>query len=119
MGSRSPITARLVTDLLQVAGADRVLTVELHASQIQGFAAYPIDNMYALPLMAKEVRSILDARGMSVKDMVVVSPDVGGTKRASTLAKIFCVPLAIFSRQRRHPNEPSELDLVGEVTGKM
>lgn len=117
--SRSAITARLITDLLQVAGANRVLTIELHASQIQGFASYPIDNMYALPLMAREVRSILDARGMTVKDMVVVSPDVGGTKRASTLAKIFCVPLAIFSRQRRHPNEPLELDLVGEVTGKL
>lgn len=117
--SRSAITSRLITDLLQVAGANRVLTVELHASQIQGFASYPIDNMYALPLLAREIRSILSDRGLTEEDMVVVSPDVGGTKRASALAKIFHVPLAIFSRHRRHPNETSELDLVGEVTGKL
>lgn len=116
--SRSPISARLVTDLLQVAGAQRVLTIELHASQIQGFAAYPIDNMYALPLLAAEIKSIMAARGLGPEDMVVVSPDVGGTKRASALAKMLCAPLAIFSRQRRRPNEAAEVDLVGEVAGK-
>jgi ribose-phosphate pyrophosphokinase len=117
--SRSPITARLVTDLLQVAGAHRVVTIELHASQIQGFASYPIDNMFALPLLARELQSILDSRGLCAEDLVVVSPDVGGTKRASALAKMFCAPLAIFSRQRRRANEPAEVDLVGEVTGKI
>lgn len=117
--SRSPITARLVTDLLQVAGAHRVLTVELHAAQIQGFASYPIDNMFALPLLAREIEVVLAERGLSKEDMVVVSPDVNGTKRASALAKMFCSPLAIFSRQRRRVNEASELDLVGEVEGKI
>lgn len=117
--SRSPITARLVTDLLQIAGAQRVLTIELHAPQIQGFASYPVDNAFALQLLAREIESTFRARGLDpCQDMVVVSPDVGGTKRASSLAKMFDAPLAIFSRQRRRPNEPTEADLVGEVAGK-
>lgn len=117
--SRCPITARLVTDLLQIAGAQRVLTVELHAPQIQGFASYPIDNAFALQLLAREIGATFIARGLDpCQDMVVVSPDVGGTKRASSLAKMFDAPLAIFSRQRRRSNEPSEADLVGEVAGK-
>lgn len=117
--SRAPISAKLVTDLLQVAGAQRVLTVELHASQIQGFASYPIDNMYALPLLAREIELIMQARGLRPEDMVVVSPDVGGTKRASAIAKKLCTPLAIFSRQRQRPNSSTELELVGEVNGKV
>ncbi|CAE7578043.1 prsA [Symbiodinium natans] len=116
--SRSPISARLVTDLLQVAGAHRVVTIELHASQIQGFATFPIDNIYALPMLAKEVERLMRKRGLTAEDIVVVSPDVGGTKRASGMAKMLCSPLAIFSRQRRRPNEPAEVDLVGEVQGK-
>mmetsp|Transcript_15142 Transcript_15142/g.44241 ORF Transcript_15142/g.44241 Transcript_15142/m.44241 type:complete len:330 (-) Transcript_15142:104-1093(-) len=116
--SRSPITARLVTDLLQVAGANRVLTMELHASQIQGYATFPIDNMYALPILAREIESIMRARGLAADDIVVVSPDVGGAKRASAFAKKLCAPLAIFSRQRRRPSEAREVDLVGEVAGK-
>lgn len=116
--SRSPITAKLVTDMLQVAGAHRVLTVELHASQIQGFASYPIDNMYALPLLAQEIEATMEERGISSDDLVVVSPDVGGTKRASAFAKKLCCPLAIFSRQRRRTSEETEVDLVGEVAGK-
>lgn len=116
--SRSPISARLVTDILQVAGAHRVVTVELHASQIQGFATFPIDNMYALPLLAKEVEKLMRQRGLTAEDIVVVSPDVGGTKRASGMAKMLCSPLAIFSRQRRRATEKSEVDLVGEVQGK-
>lgn len=116
--SRSPITARLVTDLLQVAGAHRVLTVELHAEQIQGFASYPIDNMYALPLLAEEIERQLEDRDLSYDDLVVVSPDVGGAKRASAFAKKLRAPLAIFSRQRRRIGENTEIDLVGEVAGK-
>lgn len=116
--SRSPITARLVTDLLQVAGAHRVLTVELHASQIQGFAAYPIDNMYVLPQLAQEIEIMMEKKGITSDDLVVVSPDVGGAKRASAFAKKLRAPLAIFSRQRRRANESTEVDLVGEVDGK-
>jgi len=116
--SRSPITAKLVTDLLQVAGADRVLTLELHASQIQGFASYPIDNMYAMPLLADEIQKLMDDKGLTSQDIVVVSPDVGGAKRASAFATRLCAPLAIFSRQRRRPTSDSEIDLVGDVVGK-
>jgi len=116
--SRSPITARLVTDMLQVAGAHRVLTVELHASSIQGFASYPIDNMYALPLLIQEIEEIMNTRNLN-GNIVVVSPDVGGTKRASAVAKKLNAPLAIFSRQRRRPTGPAEVDLVGEVDGKV
>eukprot|EP00927_Polykrikos_kofoidii_P047350 TRINITY_DN41456_c0_g1_i1.p1 TRINITY_DN41456_c0_g1~~TRINITY_DN41456_c0_g1_i1.p1 ORF type:complete len:400 (+),score=93.91 TRINITY_DN41456_c0_g1_i1:210-1409(+) len=117
--SRAPISAKLVTDLLQVAGAQRVLTVELHASQIQGFASYPIDNMYALPLLAREIEQIMKERGLTGEDIVVVSPDVGGTKRAAALSKKLCAPLAVFSRQRQRPNQAGEIELVGEVNGKV
>mmetsp|Transcript_58452 Transcript_58452/g.123986 ORF Transcript_58452/g.123986 Transcript_58452/m.123986 type:complete len:409 (-) Transcript_58452:188-1414(-) len=116
---RSPITARLVVDLLQVAGANRVLTVELHAPQIQGFASYPIDNMYALPLLAAEIEALVQENMLgSSSELVVVSPDVGGAKRASALAKKLRAPLAVFSRQRRRDSEAQEVDLVGEVAGK-
>lgn len=117
--SRSPISARLVTDMLQVAGVQRVVTVELHASQIQGFATFPIDNMHALSLLAAELQKVIDQRGLKREDIVVVSPDVGGTTRASALAKMFCAPLAIFSRQRRRSKVVSELELSGEVEGKI
>jgi ribose-phosphate pyrophosphokinase len=116
--SRTPISAKLVTDMLQVAGANRVMTVELHVPQIQGFAAYPVDNLYALDLLAKEVESIMASRGLVADDIVVVSPDVGGAKRAAAMAKRLCAPLAIFSKQRRRATQKKELDLVGEVEGK-
>jgi len=117
--SRTPISAKLVMDLLQVAGANRVITVELHAPQIQGFTHCPMDNLYALPLLANEIISIIEARGLSSSDIVVVSPDVGGAKRASALARKLFAPLAIFSKQRRRETQPAELDLVGEVSGKV
>merc|ERR1719379_1074435 len=74
--------------------------------------------MYALPLLAREVESIMGDRGLNSDDIVVVSPDVGGAKRAAALAKKLCAPLAIFSKQRRRPTQSTELDLVGEVEGK-
>jgi len=116
--SRSPITAKLVADLLQVAGANRVVTVALHAPQIQGFASYPIDNMHAIPLLIDEIRTFMDASGLDSEDVVVVSPDVGGARRAAGMASRLCASLAVFSRQRRRPTEPTEIDLVGEVVGK-
>lgn len=116
--SRTPISAKLVTDLLEMAGADRVVTVELHARQIQGFAQYRIDNMFALPLIAREVEKIMMERNLTYDDIVVVSPDVGGAKRGSALAKRLCAPLAIFQRQRRRATGQSETDLVGDVQGK-
>eukprot|EP00929_Paragymnodinium_shiwhaense_P091424 TRINITY_DN51396_c0_g3_i1.p1 TRINITY_DN51396_c0_g3~~TRINITY_DN51396_c0_g3_i1.p1 ORF type:complete len:387 (+),score=81.05 TRINITY_DN51396_c0_g3_i1:95-1255(+) len=117
--SRAPITAKLVTDMLEVAGASRVLTVELHASQIQGFAAYPIDNMYVGDFIAQEIIEIMEKRGIHPDDVVVVSPDVGGAKRAAALAKKLSAPLAVFSRQRRRATSRDEVDLVGDVNGKL
>lgn len=118
--SRTPITAKLVTDMLQVAGANRVMTVELHVPQIQGFASYPVDNMYALPLLAAEIEQFMQARNLNGDDIVIVSPDVGGAKRAAALAKKLCAPLAVFSKQRRRQTDvqKGELDLVGDVEGK-
>merc|ERR1719379_344308 len=75
--------------------------------------------MYALPLLAREVESIMGDRGLNSDDIVVVSPDVGGAKRAAALAKKLRAPLAIFSRQRRRPTASEEIDLVGEVSGKL
>eukprot|EP00746_Dinoflagellata_sp_MGD_P091057 gnl/MRDRNA2_/MRDRNA2_36040_c0_seq2.p1 gnl/MRDRNA2_/MRDRNA2_36040_c0~~gnl/MRDRNA2_/MRDRNA2_36040_c0_seq2.p1 ORF type:complete len:377 (+),score=67.49 gnl/MRDRNA2_/MRDRNA2_36040_c0_seq2:152-1282(+) len=117
--SRVPISAKLVTDLLEVAGASRVVTIELHAPQIQGFSSYPIDNMYAGSLLADEVNKILEKQGLGPDRVVVVSPDVGGAKRAAALAKKLQAPLAIFSRQRRRATTRDEIDLVGEVEGKV
>jgi len=112
--SRAPITGKLVADMLHVAGADRAITVDLHASQIQGFVTYPIDNLYAMPLIVEELKSHIDAT-----NIVVVSPDAGGAKRAQYLASALGeVPLAIFSKQRIRPNEVAKMLLVGEVTGK-
>jgi len=116
--SRTPITAKLVVDMLHVAGCNRVMTVELHSPQIQGFATFPMDNLYALLLLAREIEDIMLERGLTSDDIVVVSPDVGGAKRAAALAKKLCAPLAIFSKQRRRDTQAKELDLVGEVEGK-
>lgn len=116
--SRTPITAKLVTDMLEVAGVNRVMTIELHVPQIQGFSNFPVDNLYALPLLASEVENIMVSRGLVADDIVVVSPDVGGAKRAAAMAKRLHAPLAIFSKQRRRATQKKELDLVGEVEGK-
>jgi len=116
--SRSPITAKLVVDMLQVAGANRVVTVELHAPQVQGMASYPIDNLYAVPLLVRELETVFEQRSLDPEEVVVVSPDVGGAKRAATFGRKLKAPLAIFSRQRRRASEASEVDLVGEVDGK-
>lgn len=117
--SRMPISAKLVADMLKTAGADRVIAIELHAPQVQGFASYPIDNMHMLPILANEVQKFMIARGLRDEDVVVVSPDVGGVKFASSLAKKVGASLAIFSRQRRRPTASKEIDLVGDVLGKV
>lgn len=114
--SRAPITGKLVADLLEVAGANRVVTIDLHASQIQGFVNYPIDNLYAMPLLEHYIKeNFID----NIEDVVVVSPDAGAAKRAQYLATALGdVPLAIFSKQRIRPNEVARMILVGEVVGK-
>ena len=109
---RQPISAKLMADLLQVAGADRMMCLDLHAAQIQGFFDIPIDNFLALPVLAEYfVEKNLD-------DIVVVSPDHGGTTRARKLAEVLDAPLAIVDKRRPKPNQAEVMNLIGDVEGK-
>lgn len=111
---RVPITARLVADLIQTAGAHRVLAFELHAGQIQGFFNIPVDHMFALPVFVHHLRSVdpnLDAP-------VVVSPDAGGMERARALAKFLDASLAIIDKRRSAPNVAHVMHVIGEVKGR-
>jgi ribose-phosphate pyrophosphokinase len=108
---RVPITAKLVADLISRAGADRVLTLDLHADQIQGFFDIPVDHLFAAPV-------ILDAlREMSIPDLVVVSPDAGGVERARAIAKRLGAGLAIIDKRRTAPNTAEVMHLIGDVDG--
>lgn len=109
---RQPISAKLVADLLQVAGADRIMCFDLHAAQIQGFFNIPIDNFVALPIFAEY---FVD---MKLDDIVVVSPDHGGTKRARQLAEVLDSPIAIVDKRRPRPNSAEVMNLIGDVNGK-
>ncbi|HCP44498.1 MAG TPA: phosphoribosylpyrophosphate synthetase [Deltaproteobacteria bacterium] len=111
---RTPISAKLVADLLQVAGADRVLTVDLHAGQIQGFFDIPVDHLYATPALIVELRTMLEG-----KSFVIVSPDAGGVARARAYAKILEGPLAVIDKRRDRPNEIAEMRIVGDVENKL
>ncbi len=111
---RTPITAKLVADLMQVAGADRVLTVDLHAGQIQGFFDIPVDHLYATPTLIGEVAQVIDGR-----DAVIVSPDAGGVERARAYAKILNTPLAVIDKRRVRANEIADMRVVGDVEGKI
>ena len=109
---RQPISAKLMADLLQTAGADRIMCLDLHAAQIQGFFNIPIDNFLALPIFADYfVKKNLD-------DIVVVSPDHGGTTRARKLAMALDAPIAIMDKRRPRPNCAEILNIIGEVKGK-
>ena len=111
--SRVPITAKLVAKLISAAGLDRVLTVDLHADQIQGFFDVPVDNVYASPVL------LGDAWRQEYPDMVVVSPDVGGVVRARALAKrLDDADLAIIDKRRPQANVAEVMNIIGEVTGK-
>jgi ribose-phosphate pyrophosphokinase len=112
-GPRTPISAKLVANLIERAGADRVLTVDLHAGQIQGFFDIPTDNLFAAPVM---VRDIEERYG--TKNLVVVSPDVGGVVRARALAKRIDVPIAICDKRRERPGESEVMNVIGNVDGK-
>jgi ribose-phosphate pyrophosphokinase len=110
--AREPISARLVADLIRVAGADRILTMDLHAGQIQGFFAGPMDHLTAVPLLASYIsRSVAD-------DLVVVSPDAGRVKMAKKYADHLGVPIAILHKRRPGHNQAEVLHIVGEVKGK-
>jgi ribose-phosphate pyrophosphokinase len=111
---REPITARLIANLITVAGAHRVLCVDLHAGQIQGFFDIPLDHLYAGPIIGEDLRS----RGLCGDDAVVVSPDVGGVTRARSLAEQLGSPLAIIAKRRPEPNQVQILEIVGDVAGR-
>jgi len=115
--SRAPITAKVVADMLHNAGADRVIAVDLHAPQIQGFVNFPLDNLYALPLTVKHVKEHI-MKGTNPEDLVVVSPDVGGAKRADNVASSLGTGFAIFSKKRKKAGEIESMILVGDVSGK-
>lgn len=111
---REPVTAKLVADLLQVAGADRILTVDLHADQIQAFFDLPVDHLYGGPIIA---RYLMD-HGLADSNLVVVSPDVGGVARARKFAEMLDAPIAIIAKRRPEPNRAEVMEIIGDVAGK-
>jgi ribose-phosphate pyrophosphokinase len=111
--SRVPITAKLVADLLTAAGVTRVVAMDLHAGQIQGFFNIPFDHLYAKPVITDHIKN-----NFPLDKLVIVSPDAGGVERARAFAKRLNVSLAIIDKRRTRPNEVSEMNLIGEVTGK-
>jgi ribose-phosphate pyrophosphokinase len=112
-GGRTPISAKLVANLITRAGADRVLTLDLHAGQIQGFFDIPTDNLVAYPVMADDIR-----RRHNMDDLMIVSPDVGGVVRARQLADRLDVPFAIVDKRRTAPGESEVMNIIGEVKGR-
>lgn len=110
---RTPITAKLVADMIEVAGATRVLTMDLHAGQIQGFFNIPVDNIYAGPLFARDIRE-----SNELENVVIVSPDVGGVVRARALAKRLHVDMAIVDKRRPAPNVAEVMNIIGDIEGK-
>lgn len=110
---RSPISAKLVANLITSAGANRVLTLDLHAAQIQGFFDIPVDNLFSAPVFAKDVRE-----SVTGEEVIVVSPDVGGTLRARALAKRIDCDLAIVDKRRERAGHSEVMNIIGDVAGK-
>jgi ribose-phosphate pyrophosphokinase len=111
-GPRTPISAKLVANMITRAGADRVMTVDLHAGQIQGFFDIPTDNLYASPVMVRDIKERFD-----LSRLMVVSPDVGGVVHARGLAKRINAPLAIIDKRRERAGESEVMNVIGEVEG--
>lgn len=109
---RVPITAKLVANLITKAGADRILTVDLHAGQIQGFFDIPMDHLYAVNIFVRHIKKI------KLKDIVIVSPDVGGIKMARAYAKKFEAPLAIVDKRRISGEDTEAMNILGDIKGK-
>jgi ribose-phosphate pyrophosphokinase len=112
-GPRTPISAKLVANLITVAGADRVLTLDLHAGQIQGFFDIPTDNLYAAPVLTKDIQ-----QRFAGKDLTVVSPDVGGVIRARAVAKRLDADLAIIDKRREQAGVSEVMNIIGDVKGQ-
>jgi len=110
---RVPISAKLVADMLTVAGADRIITMDLHAGQIQGFFNIPVDNLFAAPVLIEYIRNNFR------DDMVIVSPDAGGVERARAFAKRLNADLAIIDKRRDAPNQAKAMAVIGDVTDKV
>ncbi|MBX9717947.1 MAG: ribose-phosphate pyrophosphokinase, partial [Microbacteriaceae bacterium] len=113
MGSRTPITAKLVANIITEAGANRVLTIDLHAGQIQGFFDIPLDHLYAAPVIVDDIRS-----HHNTDNLIIVSPDVGGVVRARALANRLKVLLAIVDKRRDKPGASEVMNIIGDVEGK-
>jgi ribose-phosphate pyrophosphokinase len=112
-GPRTPITAKLMANIITSAGANRVLTVDLHAGQIQGFFDIPLDNLYAGPVFIKHIKE-----NFNPDNLLFVSPDVGGVTRARAIAKIFSADLAIVDKRRERAGVSEVMNVIGDVTGK-
>jgi len=111
--SRSPISAKLVANLITAAGANRVLTLDLHAAQIQGFFDIPVDNLYASPVLVKDIKET-----RANQDLVIVSPDVGGVLRARDIARRLDVDLAIIDKRRERAGVSEVMNIIGDVEGR-
>eukprot|EP01121_Diplochlamys_sp_Union-15-3_P022346 TRINITY_DN9476_c0_g1_i1.p1 TRINITY_DN9476_c0_g1~~TRINITY_DN9476_c0_g1_i1.p1 ORF type:complete len:340 (+),score=68.87 TRINITY_DN9476_c0_g1_i1:56-1021(+) len=112
--SRAPITGKLIANLIETSGIDRVITMDLHASQIQGFFDIPVDNLFAEPLLVQYIKKIAPG-----KDKVIVSPDAGGVKRAKAVADKCNLDLAIIHKERKVANQVAGMTLVGDVEGRV
>jgi len=110
---RTPISAKLVADLVTTAGVDRVVTIDLHAAQIQGFFDIPVDNLYAAPVILNHLKE-----RFAGQDLVMVTPDAGGTERARAFAKRLECPMALIDKRRTGPNVAEVMHLIGDVKGK-
>ena len=109
---RSPISAKLVADCISVAGANRLVTLDIHAGQIQGFFNFPVDNLFATPVMLEPLHNAMEG------EAVIVSPDAGGVERARSYAKRLNAPLAIVDKRRDKPNQAHAMHVIGDVKGK-
>jgi len=112
VGSRAPISAKLVANMITLAGVDRVMTLDLHAGQIQGFFDIPTDNLFASPLMVRDIKERFD-----LSNVMVVSPDVGGVMRARGLSKRINAPLAIIDKRRERAGESEVMNVIGDCAG--
>ena len=113
-GPRTPISAKLVANMIVRAGADLLLTLDLHAGQIQGFFDIPTDNLFAAPVMVQDIKKVL-----GTGNLMVVSPDVGGVVRARGLAKRIDAPLAIVDKRRERPGDSEVMNVIGDVSGRV
>lgn len=117
-GPRTPITAKLVANLIMQAGANRLLTLDLHAGQIQGFFDIPVDNLYVAPVFVRHIRDTLSVHGKLPEGLTVVSPDVGGVVRARAMAKRLDAQLAIIDKRRERAGESEVMNIIGDVDGR-